>query len=225
MKITRGPLALALALIFSGHAANSETQECGNGAFTIETPSQSLGTQLCGDLLDARDLLLSCGLEQTRPISIKVVGEISHPIGKCLSYFECGFDVISITAPEKFGDILSPYDPYALLPPEVLLESLVTHELAHALVTQSADARDIDIVDQEYIAAALELENMDATWREVLIGAAPVSLPPKPDLIDIMIYGLAPRKFATNAWQHFHLTENGCSLVARIVEGRFSFAR
>lgn len=217
-------LAVALLVGLSGQAIGGALS-CGDGAFAIDAPSEALGSEICDDLLDAREMMLGCGLVQDRPIAVEVMHGISHPIGTCLSYFDCSFDVIRITEPGAFGDALPPDDPYALLPAEVLLASLLAHELAHALVAQTAGDREIDIVDQEYIAAALELEHMDAAWREVLIGAAPVSLPPKPGLIDIWIYGMAPRKFATNAWQHFRLEGNGCALVAEIVAGRFSFAR
>ena len=73
------------------------------------------------------------------------------------------------------------------------------------------------------VAAALELEYLADDWRNVLLQASPVSLPPKVGLIDIWIYGLAPRKFATNAWQHFQQDDHGCALVREIVEGQFSF--
>jgi hypothetical protein len=169
--------------------------------------------------------MFGCGLVQTRPVAVEVVADISHPIGECLSYFDCALDVIRITEPGTFRAVLQADDPYSRLPVDVLLASLLAHELAHALTAQTAGARQIDIVDQEYIAAALEIEQMDEAWREVLVRAAPVSLPPKPGLIDIWIYGMSPRKFATNAWQHFRLEGNGCGLVAQILAGDFSFAR
>lgn len=213
-------LSLALAM-----PALADPQECDGGTFTIDAPTAALSVTICDALLEARDALLACGLEQNRPITVEIMSGISHPIGECLSYYECDFDTIRVTAPDVLADALSSGDAYSVLPPEVLLTSLLTHELAHALVAQSAGDRRIDIIDQEYIAAALELENMDPGWRDALIRAAPVSLPPKESLIDILIYGMAPRKFATNAWQHFRAENDGCARVRDIVAGRFSFAR
>ena len=165
-------LCLALAM-----PALADPQDCDGGAFTIEAPTAALSVTICDALLEARDALLACGLEQSRPITVEVMSGISHPIGECLSYYECDFDTIRVTAPDALADALSTGDAYSVLPPEVLLTSLLTHELAHALVAQSAGDRRINIVDQEYIAAALELENMDPGWRDALIRAAPVSLP------------------------------------------------
>lgn len=220
--IARFAALVSLALAMPVHA---EPRDCGGGDFTIDAPTAALSVTICDALLEAREALLACGLEQNRPITVEVMSGISHPIGECLSYYECDFDTIRVTAPDALADALSPGDAYSVLPPEVLLTSLLTHELAHALADQSAGDRRIDIVDQEYIAAALELETMAADWRDVLIRAAPVSLPPKESLIDILIYGMAPRKFATNAWQHFRAEDDGCARIREIVAGRFSFAR
>ena len=220
--IARFAALLSLALAIPVHA---NPLDCGGGDFTIEAPTEDLTATICAALLDARAALQDCGLEQTRPIAVEVTPGISHPIGECLSYFECDFDVIRVIDPAALPEALDPGDAYAVLPPEVLLTSLLTHELVHALVTQSAGDRRIDIVDQEYIAAALELETMAPDWRDALIRAAPVSLPPKDSLIDILIYGMAPRKFATNAWQYFQAEDDGCARVREIVAGRFSFAR
>lgn len=218
-------VVLAIHLSLPGAASAANPEDCGDGAFAIEAPTPELGDRICTDLLDARDLLLSCGLVQSHPIAVEVVAAMSHPIRSCMSYFDCDFNVINIMDPAGFDDAMEPGTPYSLLPSDVLLDALLTHELAHALVVQTAGDRQIDIVDQEYIAAALELEHMDAEWREVLLEAAPVRLEPTAGLVDILIYGLSPRKFATNAWQHFHLEENGCPLVGDIVQGRFTFAR
>jgi hypothetical protein len=157
------------------------------------------------------------------PLKIEVVGTFSHPIGECLAYFDCALDLVRITEPSLYGELLDPEVIYARLPSDIALRALLTHELTHALLEQTAGDRDPALVDHEYVAAAMELELMDPEWRDVVIASAPVSLPPKPGLIDMMIYGFAPRRFAVNAWQHFSLPENGCGLVRRITEGEATF--
>ncbi len=217
-----GWLFLVVALGIPVQAGGDSSISCG-ASFVVYAPSAELELEICAVLTEAAEMMFACGLQQTRPVSVEVVPGISHPIGECLSYFDCEFDAIRVTDPKFFAKYLSAGAPYALLPPAVLLRALLTHELAHALTEQSAGYRRIDIVDQEYIAAALELEFLAKEWRQVLLEASPVSLPPKLGLIDKWIYGLAPRKFATNAWQHFRQDGNGCNLVMRIVEGQFSF--
>lgn len=206
-------------------ALSGEQQDCGGSSFKVDAPTEALGVEICEALNKASEKMLECGLTQSKPISVEVVDGIAHPIGECLAYFDCDHDMIRVTNPESCSNLLSGDEPYSLLPPEILLRTLLTHKLAHALTHQSAGEISIDIVDQEYIAAALELEFLEGRWRDVLVQASPVSLPPKIGLIDIWIYGMAPRKFATNAWQHFRQENNGCGMILRIVERQFSFRR
>jgi hypothetical protein len=214
---------MVVALAIPGQASGGDLKGCPDAAFSVSAPSTELAQEVCQILTETAEMMSTCGLRQTHPICVEVVDGISHPIGECLAYWDCESDTITVADPSAFPKILTPENPYSRLPPSVLLRTLLTHELAHALVYQSAGPHRIDIVDQEYVAAALELEYLADVWREVLLQASPMSLPPKVGLIDIWIYGLAPRKFATNAWQHFRQDGNGCDLVMRIVEGQFSF--
>lgn len=215
--------ALASLLVSSTNA--DDLQTCSDRQFSVEAPNDELLETLCHAAPSIRDTLSDCGLTQTRPLTIKVVEELSHKIGNCLAWFDCDHDSIRLTNPTRYPEVIEQDSPYATLPPDVLLENALTHELVHALITQSANGREVSLIDHEYIAAALELELMEPQWRDVLISAAPVSLPPKTGLIDIWIYGLEPRKFATNAWQHFSLPQNGCGLVERIVQGDETLSR
>lgn len=199
--------------------AAEEAQTCSDPTLIVHAPRHDLGVDICDAAIRIRAALTDCGLHQTRPLTIEVVDDLSHRIGNCLAWFDCDHDTIRLTDPSRYPDVIEADSPYAALPGDVLPENALTHELAHALVTQSASDREVALVDHEYIAAALELELMAPQWRDILVSAAPVSLPPKTGLVDIWIYGLAPRKFATNAWQHFQLPENGCSLVRAIIAG------
>ena len=172
-----------------------------------------------------RDALGECGLVQQRPIAIGVMDGLSHPMGTCLAYFDCDEEAIRLTSPASYRVILDPDTPYTRLPEEVLTKALLTHEMAHALVIQTAGERQIDVVDQEYIAAAMELHLMEPRHRATILESAPMEAPPGEPLIDIWIYGFAPRWFAVNAWRHFQEPENGCALIRRIVIGEESFSK
>ncbi len=198
---------------------------CPGGDLAVAADDPALSRGICDMAARARRALGGCGLEQTAPLTIEVVEALSHPMGRCLATFDCDYGRIRVTHPSRYSDQSDGIGAYALLPPDVLLEVLIRHELTHALVFQNAAGREVPLVDQEYIAAAMELEHLDPVWRSVLLEAAPVDLPAKPALISAWIYGMAPRKFATNAWQHFSEPGNGCAFVRRIVRGEVSFAR
>ncbi len=193
--------------------------------FSVEGRDDWMSAQLCSLASSVRDALGTCGLVQSRPVAIEVVDDLRHPMGDCLASYDCDEEVIRLTSPDSFRGALDPDALYARLPEDVLTKALLTHEMAHAFATQAAGERRIDIVDQEYIAAAMELHLMEPRYRAVILDAAPVDAPPSETLIDIWIYGFSPRRFAVNAWRHFQEPENGCALVRRIVAGEASFAK
>ena len=203
----------------------SEPSQCPDPLFKVSTTDEEMPQQLCKLATEIRGQLETCGLKQSRALAIEITDSVSHPLGNCLAYFDCEYDVVRISSPSSWDLLLEQDDAYGSLPAEVTLRALLTHELAHALVAQAAGDRKVPMVDQEYIAAAMELEFKEKTWRSVLLDRAAVELPPKEGLIDIWIYGFSPRRFGVNAWQHFRLPENGCSLVQKIAVGEVSFAK
>lgn len=222
---SRSCLAALVLTVGSALPLAGDPLQCADPSFQVEADDLELVGSTCAAATSIRDALSSCGLEQRGVLSVEIVEDISHPLGICLAYFDCDYDLIRLTHPSKFASFLDPDDPYAQLPAEVLFRALLTHELAHALATQSAGERRIDMVDQEYIAAAMELDLMDPVSRDIIVSVAAVDLPPSIDLIDIWIYGFAPRKFAVNAWRHFRSQKDGCALIQQIVAGERSFAR
>jgi hypothetical protein len=198
---------------------------CPDPMFAVDANDDTMTLQLCEMATEIRDKLEVCGLKQSRVLTIEIANEVSHPLANCLAYFDCEYDLIRVTDPLNWDALLGEDQAYASLPANVTLKALLTHEMTHALVAQTSGDREVPMVDQEYIAASMELEFMEEAWRDVLLAAAPVTLPPKDGLIDLWIYAFSPRKFAVNAWQHFNLPGNGCALVQQIVVGDVSFSK
>lgn len=210
------------AVLLAGHA-HADPVSCPDSLMSVDAADAALSQSICEIALEVGDRLEKCGLIQTHPLTIEVVRDLSHPMGTCLASFDCHYELIRITDWKRYDSLLEPDVPYSLLPPLVTMRAFLTHEMAHALLHQSAGKREIAIVDDEYVAGAMELELMEPRWRDVMVAASPVSLPPKIGLIDIWIYYMEPRKFAVNAWQHFSQSENGCDLIRQIVAGEMTF--
>lgn len=196
---------------------------CAEPGFSVTGADPARAAEICATAAGLRVALDDCGLAQDRPLTIEVVTQVLHPVGSCFAAYDCHFEAIRVLDPALYPTAIPPGEPYARLPAPVVLRALLAHELAHAFATQTA-ARALAPVDQEYIAAAMELETMEPGWRRVYLDALGPEVPPSAGLIDIWIYALAPRAFAANAWRHFALPGNGCDLIGRIVAGEASFA-
>lgn len=208
-------------------AGPSEAVACADEALSVDASLPEVAALACGYAIQAKARLVACGLRQTRPVEIFLVDRFDEGIENCLAYYDCTDGAVRVTDPAALEARLPDDHPYRVLPTEVVLQALISHELAHALLDQTrrgADGREPAFVDQEYVAAAMELDLLDERWRTALIDAAPVSLPPREGLISALIYAFEPRKFATNAWQFFAAEPDGCARVRRIAEGTFSFA-
>lgn len=224
-SVGRAVVVALLLMALSTMRLPGEPARCADTNFQVEAGTPELKETLCEIVPEIRDDLGTCGLKQHRPLTVEVVDDVSHPMGSCIAYFDCEYDLIRLTNPDLFQTVLDDTSPYARLPAEITMKAILTHELAHALATQSAGEHRLDMVDQEYIAAAMELDSMEQEWRQVLLDASLVSLPPSEGLIDIWFYGFAPRKFGVSAWNHFRQPEHGCQLIRRMVAGEVSFAK
>ncbi|GGE57715.1 DUF6639 family protein [Actibacterium pelagium] len=211
--------ALLAAVI--GAPVDAEPLLCDDPALSVSTADATTRDLTCTAASDARKAVEICGLSQTQPIEIKIVDSPIHNIGDCLAVFDCNQSQILVIDPDLLRGHLEPGDAYAALPNNVVFRSLLTHELAHALVHQSSEGRNIAPVDHEYIASALELVALSPTHRKTLLDAGGVEPPVSADLIDIFIYGIAPRRFAATAYLFFEA--NGCETIEGIIDGSSSF--
>ncbi len=219
---------LFVCFALSGLSATSSIAEqahCADDMFLVEARNSDTANQICRLADEISNDLATCGLVQERPLTIEVSERLSHSLGNCLGYFDCEYDRISVVDPSFLSEAINEDSGYNLVPTDVVLRAVLTHELSHAVASQMAGERRISLVDQEYIAAAMELEFMEEHRRRVLLDASDTSPPPKDDLIDTWIYVFAPRDFGVNAWRHFREPENGCGLIADLIAGTFSFER
>ncbi|NKX45752.1 DUF6639 family protein [Roseicyclus persicicus] len=214
-------IPLLVALIGVGPAAADDIA-CPGAAVTIRGAAPEIAARLCDSAGTAIAGLTACGLSQRRPITVEVVPVVYHPFAICLAAFDCDYDRVRLVLRDDYAGLVAEDDPYALLPPDRLVAALLSHELAHALVWQTAEGRAVPLVDHEYIAAAMELEGMAPETRQTVLDATGLTGADE-GRVNIRTYRLEPRRFAANAWLHFREDGNGCALIAGLVAGTRSF--
>ncbi|HSF64605.1 MAG TPA: hypothetical protein VLA78_09460 [Paracoccaceae bacterium] len=223
MRAFSGMAALVALWLFPA-GAGAEVRACPDPMLHVDTRTDAEADMACTSALAAKALLQSCGLEQDRPILISVVERAAHPsFGTCLAIYDQNSGCLAVTEPGRIMPVLPEGDARAALPADVLFAASITHELTHAILQQAAG--EVAATEQEFVAAAMEMQSLAPEWRQVLLDAYPVNPAGSMGLVHLSIYGLEPRAFANNAWVLFHRAEMGCSLVQRIADGAFRFPR
>ncbi|MDM7930873.1 hypothetical protein [Tabrizicola sp.] len=199
---------------------------CEDPMLSVQADTEGVGKLACNAATSAKALLSSCGLVQDRPINIAVVDIAQHPtFGDCLATFDQQTECLAVTDLDRMSSLLPVGDPRSALPPDVLFAAAITHEMAHALLQQSARERQIAATEQEFVANAFEMESLEPQWRNLLLDAYPINPPGSLSLVHLTIYALEPRAYANNAWLVFDQDVMGCSLVQKIAAGEFRFPR
>lgn len=214
-------VTLAVAIGSGTVACSADPVPCDDVGLWVEAPAKSTQSVICAAASDARQALERYGLFQTEPITIEVVPGLVHQIGECLALFDCELGRIQIIDQDLLRDHLQPDDAYAVLPDDVLFRSLLTHEMAHALVHQTSGDRRVAPVDHEYIANALELAALAPAHRKSLLDATGVEPPVSAGAINSFIYGIAPRRFAAISYLYFQA--EGRETIVGILNGTASF--
>lgn len=221
-----GLLCAAACLLLSSGGALTEIRHCPDALLSVQARSDAVAEMVCTAASAAKALLASCGLRQTYPIDIEVVNASQHPsFGDCLAVFDQRTGCLQVTEIDRLPALLAADDPRSALPPEVLFSAAITHEMAHALLQQTAGELRIAATEQEFVANALEMQSLAPEWRDLLLQSHPVKPPGSLDLVHLSIYALDPRAFANNALVIFDQEAMGCALVRRISEGQFRFPR
>jgi len=216
-------LAIALAMLLPP-AAWAQPFVCEGGLLTVEGADAQTAERVCTATVAAREHLAQCGLPQRRPVTVEIRAEIDGPADHCAGLYECGSARIALIPPDGVASVMPPESIFAPLPPGDYYDSLVVHELVHALMDQAecSDAR-CD-ADREYVAYALQIDSLSPANRELVERFREIERPVDPARLNDFLLFMKPDVFAAHAWAHFDEPGNGCAFVADLVAGRTTLA-
>jgi hypothetical protein len=113
--------------------------------------------------------------------------------------------------------------PYSKLRPRDLQESLIVHEIVHAVMHQNLKWQPTSYAVYEYPAYALQIESLTLHAREAFLGAVPNRAGPGHLLFNDMVLFGNPFFFAASAYEHFKATGNGCAHLNALLYGEVDF--
>jgi hypothetical protein len=188
-------------------------------AITVTAHTAGRAAHLCRVAQAARDRLAACHLPQSAPLDIRIVPALPEQHELCIGLYNCDTKVIEILDLAGLRQRVAPTSAFARLPPDALQDSLIAHEMTHALIHQRLGSNSGRLVLNEYIAYAMQLDLMSEPARAALLSSREIRAPIPPDALNEMILMMAPDVFAIFAWHHFQQAGNGCALVGRLLDG------
>ncbi len=179
---------------------------------------------VCEVVLSAVTRIEACGLTQSSPIKVHVVGGPIESNPDCLGVFHCTTNEILILDPDRLSNTLGTDHPLGVIPEDLLFGSLLTHELTHAIVYQARGGPAPAIAEEEYVAYAMQFQFLSDENRKLVLQRFPATeRQASLSLLNNVKLTFSPTLFGALAWRHFEEQEDGCEFVRRILRGEIRF--
>jgi hypothetical protein len=199
--------------------AHAEPLPCDEPMILVDTDDRGLFQRVCDVAMEALPRLETCHLRQQQPIVFRFEEYISSSNAACLGLYHHGKNRIDLLTPEAFRSAHTLSDYCSVVPEAEHYDSIIVHELTHALLDQSPCRESACRIDQEYIAYAMQIDVMPKPVRDQFLSSVRVTAPVEVGQINEFILDFSPSSFAAAAWLHFTSSEHGCEFVGSIVRG------
>jgi hypothetical protein len=227
VAIRNAPTACVFALLFGspifagGHA--SVLVDCTTEGISVSAANLSEAASACEAAATADARLRALDLEIREDVRIEVTEQMDVAPGTCVALFSTETRTLQVLPVNCLDGQPGRSNAFPEMDPEVLFESLIAHELAHAYLEQSAEGRQVPRIAHEYLAYAVQLDLLPRNDRMRIIEKASIQEPVELSDINEAILNLSPLKFAAMSWSHFSENGGNAALVQRIVEGTLAF--
>jgi hypothetical protein len=205
-------------------AALAEPVACPDPLLAVAGTDPDTATRLCETAVAAKAHLAECGLVQTRPLTIEVTPEIDGPADHCAGLYICGSDRIRIIPPSAVADTVPVGSAFATIEAETFHDSLVVHEMAHALMDRIECPERRCAADLEYVAYAMQIGSLPPAERDALMAFRDIERPVPAERLNDFLLWMRPDLFALHAWAHFDDPGTGCAFVADLLNGEATLA-
>ena len=213
-------LLSACTVLTTAGWADAEILKCKGELAFVVSEDPLIASSVCATVERTSKFLGKCGLSVATPVHVSVSDELPL-VGKgCLGLFECEQQQIWLRTPAGMAEVRHEIGNFNGLDDQVVFESIVAHEWAHAAFEQTACQSALCVDNHEYVANVAQMWSLPESLRDQLVAEFPVKAPVDTHRLNAFVAALAPDRFAAIAWQHFSEEGNGCDFVADLIEGR-----
>ncbi|WP_322786912.1 DUF6639 family protein [Litoreibacter arenae] len=186
------------------------------------TSDQSVAAEMVCNAVKSAELLFDqCDLPKlTRPLRIEVVSDLKP---RCVALYHCGEDFIEVLEPGPMQARRSPQDALAFLDIASYFESVIVHELSHAIFDATPCPFDSCIAANEYVAYTVQIMSLTPEQRAEFVERSGVDGKVSRDELSAIILFMAPTLFARKAWAHLSQRDDQCGYLRKILNGTILF--
>ncbi|MHA6324247.1 DUF6639 family protein [Roseivivax sp. CAU 1753] len=215
--------AAVLPLIAVATSLAAEPEPCGDGPVSVSGASPSLRAKVCTAAEQALALFGECGLTVQDPVEIMLTRQI-NPHG-CFGLFHCGEGLIELHVPETMAALRKPDSAFAHVPIARFFDSIVVHELTHALYDVVPCPVAHCMATAEYLAYSYQIESLSPEDRAPFEAPDILETTVPRDFINAFIVLMSPDRFAVSAWAHLNQRDDQCAWRQGIMSGTILFDR
>ncbi|WP_135501545.1 hypothetical protein [Roseovarius aestuariivivens] len=221
---SRGIVLLALtAACPASPALTAEPVPCDRPGIFVTTDDPELHDRTCAVASAALPRFEACHLKQYHPVNFHFNDAILPSNRICLGLYHAGTNQVELLTPEAFGEAHLQSEFCEGLSEDAHFDSIIVHELTHALLDQVPGGTSRYFVDQEYIAYAMQLDLLPEAERATMLSGTELAKAPGLERFNELVLMFSPYTFAVSAWQHFSEPGNGCDFVGQIVRKEQTF--
>ena len=217
-------LVAALCGLASGPApAAPPVRACDTAGITVSAASPEEARMACDVAAETGARLGRFGLRLHAPVRIEITEHLDAAPGTCVALYSTEERKLQVLPVDCLEGQPGRASAFPRMRPELLFESLIVHELAHAYMDQAAQERFLPRVAYEYFAYAVQLDALPEADRSRILAKAAVGPPVDFEQINDAVLNLSPLRFAAMSWLHFKREGGDAALVQRILTGKLLF--
>lgn len=222
MHVRLGVGVLFASACYSGAVyANGEivSRPCSTENISVLSQSPENLSRVCSVAAALNPRLRNLGLGLTRNVTIEITEEFEVPNGACVALYSTNARKLQVLPIDCLEDLSDRATAFPEMDPELLFKSLIVHELVHAYLDQHESSGDLSRVAHEYLAYAIQLDELPREERADVLARAGVQQEVTDEDFSETLLNMAPVIFAARAWSHFVEQGGDPYLVSRILKG------
>ncbi len=224
-RLFSGLVLATCATVLDVDPAGADELDCPGAPIFVTTRNGDMSApDICAPAMWAHAVFARCGIAQARQLTLEIVNRVTHPLGiPIIALFDASRWRIQISTYAVTQGLILPRSVYRQLPMRDVYDSLIVHEVTHAIFREHVGRRRLPVAAHEYVAYAIQVASMPAETRDVFLSSFPAQTPKNFAPFNEIYLGMSPLRFAANAYRHLFQNDLYCETIQQIASGNVDF--